>query len=300
MPHTATRQEEGREACPSRPVLPLGVDEKEKRRLCGICGGASLRTRLDALYCSRRCASRAWRQRSYPYTFLRCKQCGAEFKRVTSQQVYCSRACGDAWWLALKASRHQRRGVARIGEQRVPRQTCEICQCLFYAAPVRLRRKHGRFCSKLCRGTSEAIRIGADPKLWPRGSHKRARGGRRSDLGDTYYRSSWEANWARYLNWLKAHNEIQDWSYETDTFEFSVKRGSRFYTPDFKVTNLNGSIEYHEIKGYMDQRSQTKIRRMAKYHPQVKLIVIDGKQYQSMAKNLRGLIVGWESAQQAK
>ena len=83
-------------------------------------------------------------------------------------------------------------------------------------------------------------------------------GGKREDLG-FYVRSGWEANYARYLKWLVSIRHIARWEYEPETFEFPVKRGSRFYTPDFKITNLDGTIEFHEVKGWMDQASRTRI-----------------------------------------
>lgn len=110
-----------------------------------------------------------------------------------------------------------------------------------------------------------------------------------------YFRSLWEANYARYLEFLKQHNEIKEWEHEPDTFWFrNIKRGCRSYLPDFKITNNNGSIEYHEVKGWYDNRSKTKIKRMAKYYPEVKLIVIFGKQYQSIAKQMKNIIKDWE------
>lgn len=119
-------------------------------------------------------------------------------------------------------------------------------------------------------------------------------GGRRASLGGLYVRSRWESNWAHYLNWLVAKGEITSWAYEVDTFEFErIKRGVRFYTPDFKVTNLNGSIEYHEVKGYMDQKSRTKLSRMARYHPTVTIVVIDRAAYRAVAQ-WKALIPDWE------
>jgi len=110
-----------------------------------------------------------------------------------------------------------------------------------------------------------------------------------------YFRSTWEANYGRYLEWLKAKGQIAAWEHEPDTFWFDgIKRGVVSYLPDFKVTETNGSIVYHEVKGHMDDRSRTKIKRMAKYHPTVKLIVIDGPAYKALARQLRGLVLGWE------
>jgi len=121
-----------------------------------------------------------------------------------------------------------------------------------------------------------------------------SRGGKRADLGDQYFRSAWEANYARYLNWLVQVGQIAKWAYEPDTFEFPVKRGNRFYTPDFKVTNLDGTFEYHEVKGYLDQASKTKIYRFMRYFPRWKLVVIDGDAYRAIARQMKNAIPGWE------
>jgi hypothetical protein len=118
-------------------------------------------------------------------------------------------------------------------------------------------------------------------------------GGTRADLG-RYFRSSWEANYARYLNWLIKVGEIVSWTYEPDTFEFPVKRGNRFYVPDFKLVNRNGSIEYHEVKGWMDPQSATKLKRMAKYYPAVKIVLIDKEQYTAIARQVSRMIPNWE------
>jgi hypothetical protein len=111
-----------------------------------------------------------------------------------------------------------------------------------------------------------------------------------------YYRSRWEANYARYLQWLQDRGEIIGWEHEPETFWFDgIKRGCVSYLPDFRVIERNGTVEYHEVKGWMDERSLTKIRRMAKYHPAVVLIVIDAPQYRAIARDAAVLIDGWES-----
>lgn len=109
-----------------------------------------------------------------------------------------------------------------------------------------------------------------------------------------YYRSQWELNYARYLEMLKNLGEIAEWEHEPETFWFEgVKRGTVSYLPDFRVTENNGSIAYHEVKGWMDDKSKTKIKRMAKYHPDVKLVVIDSKAYKALARQVKGLVDGW-------
>ncbi len=137
--------------------------------------------------------------------------------------------------------------------------------------------------------------MSSHPETFPQTRSRRGIGGKRDDLGDIYFRSSWEANYARYLNFLKSVGEIADWKYECKTFEFSkIKRGSRFYTPDFLITFPSGRKEFHEVKGYMDSRSGTKLRRMAKYFPDIAVVLIDKHRYRGIAKTVKGLIKNWE------
>lgn len=110
-----------------------------------------------------------------------------------------------------------------------------------------------------------------------------------------YFRSRWEANYARYLQWLKDRGEIYEWEHEPHTFWFEgIKRGCVSYLPDFRVTENSSERVYHEVKGWMDDRSKTKIKRMAKYYPGVKLLVIDSRQYKALQKTMRPLVRDWE------
>ena len=110
-----------------------------------------------------------------------------------------------------------------------------------------------------------------------------------------YYRSKWEANYARVLEFQRKQGLITSWLHEPETFWFEkIKRGTRSYLPDFKVTYPDGHIEYHEVKGWYDDRSKTKVRRMAKYYPEVKLRMIFAKDYKALKRQLSGLIRDWE------
>lgn len=110
-----------------------------------------------------------------------------------------------------------------------------------------------------------------------------------------YFRSRWEANYARFLEWLKSKKIILDWEYELETFWFEgIRRGCVSYKPDFKLYNLDKTSEYHEVKGWLDPKSKTKIKRMAKYYPDIKLILINKKTYRDLEKRVAKLIPGWE------
>jgi len=110
-----------------------------------------------------------------------------------------------------------------------------------------------------------------------------------------YYRSRWEANYARYLEWLRERGEIKEWAHEPDTFWFDkIVRGCRSYLPDFKIIENDDKIIYHEVKGRMDAKSKTKIKRMKKYHPKVALVVIAAKEYSEIENKLGAIISEWE------
>lgn len=112
-----------------------------------------------------------------------------------------------------------------------------------------------------------------------------------------YFRSRWEANYAFYLQWLLESGQIRDWKYEPDTFWFeAIKRGVRSYKPDFLVTESNGDKAYHEVKGWMDARSRTTLKRMAKYYPEIRVIVIREREYKAIRRIALGLVPGWEDS----
>lgn len=90
-----------------------------------------------------------------------------------------------------------------------------------------------------------------------------------------FVRSRWEFYYAIFLQQLKQQGQIIDWEYEKKTFWFDkIKRGVRSYKPDFEVFHLNGTSELVEVKGYMDDRSKTKITRMRIYYPKINLRIV--------------------------
>jgi len=132
-------------------------------------------------------------------------------------------------------------------------------------------------------GVATAKRVAENPES----VYSRCRGGRRADLENRFFRSSWEANIARWLNVQKIR-----WEYEPHEFEFvKVKRGARFYIPDFFLPDEN---RYIEVKGWMDPKSRTKLKRMVKYFPLISIELIDAARYAQIARSCAGAIPGWE------
>ncbi len=250
-------------------AVAIGAGIRERRVIlkCATCGKEQLVAASVAekrVHCSLICAKQS------PKATGTCPRCGSAFRLKPLTRKYCSRAC------AVKS---------RAAAAPKPMVICEACGRWF----PRLGGTRGRFCSTTCWGRvlAQANRHG--------NVYSRTRGGKRPDLDDVYFRSAWEANWARYLNYLKDHGVITAWAYEPETFEFlGIKRGTRFYTPDFRVTNMDGSVEYHEIKGWMDKKSQTKLRRMRQRYPAIKVVLIDKAAYSEVARKIGRALAGWE------
>lgn len=123
----------------------------------------------------------------------------------------------------------------------------------------------------------------------------RSKAGVRDDLG-LFVRSSWEANYCRYLNLLMKMGVVEEWSYEPETFWFKgVKRGTNSYKPDFRVKYKGDpKIEYVEIKGHETAKDRTKWKRMKKYYPDIRLQVIGKKEYAWIKTKWAGAIPTWE------
>lgn len=110
-----------------------------------------------------------------------------------------------------------------------------------------------------------------------------------------FFRSRWEANYARYLEYLKQHKKIKEWEHENKIFWFKdFKDNCKAYLPDFEVFLNNGKTEYHEVKGWYDKRSKTKIRKTRKEYPSISLKLIKEKQYKKIKENYANKILDWE------
>ncbi len=120
------------------------------------------------------------------------------------------------------------------------------------------------------------------------------------DVGDKrcFFRSRWEANYARYLELQKSNREIAGWKHESKTFWFeSIRRGIRSYKPDFEVLGMDGSTWFVEVKGFMDKQSATKLKRMKIHHKHVTVLLVDQHEYLQIEKSVlegRIKILDWE------
>lgn len=116
-----------------------------------------------------------------------------------------------------------------------------------------------------------------------------AKGGKRKDLKDVYFRSAWEANVARVMN-----HKLITWEYEPKQFIFEgIYEGAISYTPDFYLPSQD---KWVEVKGWMDNKSKLKLERFKQYFPQEysKLILINETEYKNLENEFSNKINNWE------
>jgi hypothetical protein len=99
------------------------------------------------------------------------------------------------------------------------------------------------------------------------------------------FRSNFEYYWAYSLYLLKRSKIIKEWDYEPRKFKFygddiadsklkGKELGVRVYTPDFKVIQKDDTVEWEETKGYLDNKSYTKLKCFRLYYPDEKITLV--------------------------
>lgn len=124
-----------------------------------------------------------------------------------------------------------------------------------------------------------------------------AKGNKRADL-QMYFRSRWEANYARILNFEK-----KIWTYEKERFTLLDSSGNIavVYTPDFFVDN-----DYIEIKGHAQaednwdcecsrcERDKLKMMLFQEQNPDKNLKIVGKDEYRQLCRKYAGVVPNWE------
>jgi len=116
--------------------------------------------------------------------------------------------------------------------------------------------------------------------------------GRREDCGNIYFPCAMEANIYRWLRWQKEKGLIDSFEYQPKEFDFSdtYKHGTNRYRADFCFVFTHGDMgysKYVEVKGYLDAKSQTKLKRMKKLYPLENIEIIGtSRKVEAFAKSL--------------
>ena len=108
--------------------------------------------------------------------------------------------------------------------------------------------------------------------------------GFRSDLNQTF-RSSWEANFARILNF-----ENIEYKYESYAFDVNLNGTPKKYIPDFFIKD---NI-FFEVKGQWKHSSKQKVQAFKQQYPQYVLCIIDKNIYNILYNQYHKKISTWE------
>lgn len=265
-------------------------------------------------FCSQLCANRYNVPRrpknEKPIQTKICAHCKSEFQRNQnlndfqwSTAKYCSVRCAnsvrkiDDGMSRAERSRRKKGAVKKGSPEWVERIRATTIEGM---AKPEVREKLAQPRAPM---TEEAIRKRADklvgkmPKnlnypAMSSGSYANVqRGDYECSKGTVYFRSKWEANYALFLDFLVKNGDIEKWEYEVDMFVFEeIRFGTRSYRPDFKVFTNDGLFEYHEVKGHMNSQSKTKLKRMEKYYPEVKIVLVDQPYYSGMYKKFKKIL----------
>jgi hypothetical protein len=117
---------------------------------------------------------------------------------------------------------------------------------------------------------------------------QRGTAGKRDALGGLFVRSRYECNLACWLHWQGI-----DFDYEPVRFEFPGIRGrNSFCIPDF---HLIIEDRWLECKGYFDNDSRIRLKRMQKFYPHIRIELIRSHFFREICRQrVCKLIVGWE------
>lgn len=260
----------GRLYC-SRDCYKEFMHEKQAK-ICKFCA-EKFYTRSDRkVFCSSDCRIKSMKRNLFHVNCVSCKKDISLYlsEFLTKKKHFCSSRCHRDWKIKNLVGEDNPNYKGGLVEK-----FCIECGGK-YEVPA--SRDVSKFCSQSCFGT-----FLVKNKEFAAG---RFRAGRRIDLGNIFFRSRWEANFARVLNYLNVK-----WEYEVKTFRFKYRGRMVSYIPDFYLPDFNC---YVEVKGYLDRRSKLKLLLMNDNYPDVELFLIDKKDY-GVIKSDYGLKVdNWE------
>lgn len=110
--------------------------------------------------------------------------------------------------------------------------------------------------------------------------------------------SNYEYDYALYLDYLYESGKIAGWIKNTTKFGFSEEVETRgkiqhSYRPDFIVFMKDGTYEIHEVKGWMNERSETVLNQFKKDYENFTLRVIGKPEILSLQRNFENKLWGW-------
>ena len=169
--------------------------------------------------CSRKCHHISQSGNKIERTVQKCEHCNIEFEQIKSAKIkrkYCSAECFN-----------QAQKTEKV------KFNCEICNSQFEVKQSRAISRKPRFCSRNCQFIAQS---NGSQKI-----HMNGRYGKRVDLGDDVFRSSFEADYARFCRYMGFQ-----YQYQSKTFDYIDDTIKRRYTPDFYHPDLIVTLKLNQ------------------------------------------------------
>lgn len=103
----------------------------------------------------------------------------------------------------------------------------------------------------------------------------------------TKMRSSWEVDYAAYLDVLALEKKIMRWDYEPERFLLGKKCS---YLPDFRVITNDYGLVYIEVKGYNREAGNVKFKTAANNNPHALFVMVRMKSRYPIIRSVLGRI----------
>lgn len=182
----------------------------------------------------------------------RCNKCQGKFKRIILDKfcIDCGRKiCKKSIGRCLKCSNASRRNPV------LPHKCIECDNLVRVASAKRCRTCANRLIAKTC-------------------EHKPTHG-KHTMYKDTCFDSTWEANFAKWLDLSGIK-----WIFEPKGFELIVNKKKTKYYPDFYIPEFDC---YIEIKGYWREDAKAKFEVFKKYYSNINIKVFNESMLQSIS-----------------
>jgi len=194
------------------------------KKSCSVCSKSFFAFPSQAMNratCSKACCREHMKKINKKYEVITktCLVCPSTFLcNENNDRKYCSQMCS-------KKATDRKKSIE-----------CEVCGVVFLAKAS----KFPRFCNKICSRKAQSLGLIK--------SHTNGRSGWRSDIVNSpYFKSSFEADYARYCNF-----NLIIFEYEKKVFSVGLGEKTRYYTPDFYLPELD---EYVELKGVRESEN---------------------------------------------
>lgn len=215
--------------------------------------GSGSGNKLRRSYCSIECKREYNKKHGKSLLTETCLNCHKEFKHYPSRHVrYCSIRCRFDHKKIISEEKRKasvseclicKKKCERVhykycspecfGKSRIRRVTlnCDLCGKEFTRKLSEFDEKRVHVCSRKCQYIAQSCGL---IKV-----HVNGRSGFRTDIPGMYFKSSFEADFARILNYFQIEFE-----FESKTFTVTLNNGkTRNYTPDFYIPSVDVFIE---------------------------------------------------------